>query len=221
MKFAGVLFDLDGTFLDTAQDMAQALNLLLQEEGRSALPFAQIRPQVSNGARGLLGLGFNCAPGEADFERLRDRYLAIYAEKLHALTRAFPGIDALLAELERHEIRWGIVTNKPRFLAEPLLRALGYWPRAACLVAGDDHPLRKPHPAPMLLACTQAGLVPEQCVYVGDAARDIEAGRNAGMATVAALYGYIPEDEDPADWQADAAVDSAQQLAALFKAWGN
>lgn len=214
-----VLFDLDGTFLDTAPDMAAALNHLLAEEGRAVMDFAAIRPEVSNGARGLLRIGFGLEPGDVDFERLRRRYLAIYADNLHHQTRAFPGIDAIVEELEAHGLRWGIVTNKPRFLAEPLMTALGYWPRAHCLVAGDDHPQRKPHPAPLFLACQQAGVEASRCWYVGDAVRDIEAGRNAGMTTIAARYGYIPEGEHPDDWHADWGIDSAAELGPLLRHW--
>lgn len=219
MMVQAVLFDLDGTFLDTAQDMAWALNALLTEEGRAELPFDQIRPEVSNGARGLLGLGFQLGPEHGDFERLRTRYLDIYANNLHRHTRAFPGIDALVDDLEQRGQRWGIVTNKPRFLAEPLMRALGYWPRAACLVAGDDHPKRKPHPGPLLMACEHAGVPANATLYVGDAARDIEAGKNAGMGTITALYGYIPVGENPRDWQADAEVDAAEALLPLIRNW--
>lgn len=215
----GILFDLDGTFLDTAQDMAWALNALRAEEGLDEMAFDAIRPEVSNGARGLLHVGFSLGPQHAEFERLRSRYLELYAGNLHGRTRAFPGIDSLISTLEARGQRWGIVTNKPRFLAEPLMQALGYWPRAACLVAGDDHAMRKPHPGPLLLACEHAGVAPESCVYVGDAARDIEAGKNAGMGTIAALYGYIPVGEDPAHWRADAAVAQADALQAVIDAW--
>lgn len=219
MSLQGVLFDLDGTFLDTAPDMAFALNVLRREEGLPDMDFAAIRPEVSNGARGLLRIGFELHPSDADFERLRRRYLDIYADNLAVHTRAFAGIDHLIDELESADIRWGIVTNKPRFLAEPLMRTLAYWPRAACLVAGDDHAERKPKPGPMLLACGQAGIRPEVCVYVGDAARDIEAGKNAGMGTIAALYGYIPPGEDPADWRADREVGCATEIAEALARW--
>ncbi|MBI2379144.1 MAG: HAD-IA family hydrolase [Gammaproteobacteria bacterium] len=219
MSLQGVLFDLDGTFLDTAPDMAWALNALRREEGLPDMAFEAIRPEVSNGARGLLRIGFARHPGDTDFERLRSRYLDIYAENLAVHTRAFAGIDGLLDSLEAQGLRWGIVTNKPRFLAEPLMRALGYWPRAACLVAGDDHPERKPKAGPMLMACEQAGIRADACVYVGDAARDIEAGKNAGMGTIAALYGYIPPGEDPADWLADEAVSCATELPVSLGRW--
>jgi len=203
-----VLFDLDGTLLDTAPDLAGALNMVLAEQGRPALPFERIRPVVSHGGIALIELGFGLARQDPAFAALRQRLLAIYRANLAVRTRPFPGMSELLAAIESRHMNWGVVTNKPGWLTEPLLQALGLFERAACVVSGDTLPERKPHPAPMLHACRLAGSEPAQCVYVGDAQRDIEAGRSAGMHTLVALFGYIEADEDYRKWQADAAVDS-------------
>lgn len=201
-----VLFDLDGTLLDTAPDLADALNALRTEQGLTPLPFAQIRPVVSHGGVALIELGFGLDRSDPAFEPLRQRLLAIYRDNLAVRTRPFPGMAALLAALEQRGLNWGVVTNKPGWLTEPLLAALGLYARAACVVSGDTLEQRKPHPAPLLHACTLAGSRPEQCVYVGDAQRDIEAGRNAGMHTLVALFGYLQPQDDPRAWAADASV---------------
>jgi len=207
-----VLFDLDGTFADTAPDLASALNALLAEEGRSPLPFAQIRPQVSHGSIGLLKLGFGVAPGDTDFLRLRERLLAIYSANLCRDTRPFPGVPEVLEELRRRGRNWGIVTNKPAFLTEPLVRQLNLPFPPACVISGDSTVNRKPHPEPMLLACRQAGSEPAQCLYVGDAERDIAAGRDAGMKTLVALFGYIDSHERPERWGADGMIRTAAEV---------
>jgi phosphoglycolate phosphatase len=203
-----VLFDLDGTLLDTAPDLADALNAVLAEQGQPALPYERIRPVVSHGGIALIELGFGIGRGDPAFEALRQRLLTIYRANLAVRTRPFPGMSGLLAAIESRRMNWGVVTNKPGWLTEPLLQALGLFERAACVVSGDTLPERKPHPAPMLHACRLAGSEPAQCVYVGDAQRDIEAGRNAGMHTLVALFGYVDADDDYRTWQADAAVDS-------------
>ena len=199
MSIRTVLFDLDGTLADTAPDLAHTLNTLLAEEGRAMLAYETIRPQVSHGAGALVHLGFSDV-ADKEFERLRQRFLALYAENLVRETRLFPGMDELLSELKRRGLNWGIVTNKSAFLTEPLVTQLGLpWPPAS-IVSGDSTNNRKPHPEPMLLACTQAGSEPAQCLYVGDAERDIEAGRRAGMRTLVALFGYISKEERPERW---------------------
>jgi phosphoglycolate phosphatase len=207
-----ILFDLDGTFADTAPDLAEALNLLLEEQGRARLPFAAIRPQVSHGSPGLLKLGFGLTAADADYAALRERLLAIYAANLVRLTRPFPGIVTLLETLMQRDMTWGIVTNKPAFLTEPLLAQLSLPSRPVCIVSGDSTERRKPHPDPMLLACAQAGRQPPECVYVGDAERDVQAGRAAGMQTLVALFGYIDEHETPQHWGADALVRTASEI---------
>jgi phosphoglycolate phosphatase len=207
-----VLFDLDGTLVDTAPDMAHALNLLLKEQERDALPFDTIRPHVSHGALALVRLGFALAPGDAVLEPLRQRFLEIYADNLCRETHLFPGILQLLSQLHAKGLNWGIVTNKPGYLTEPLVAQLGLAHEAACIVSGDTTNNRKPHPEPMLHACAEAGSTPAQSVYVGDAERDIQAGNQAGMKTVVALFGYIPDDEDPEQWGANALIRAPMEV---------
>ena len=207
-----VLFDLDGTLLDTAPDLADALNTVLANNGRAPLPYETIRPVVSHGGIALIDLGFGLAHTDPQFETLRAQLLKAYRSNISRKTRPFPGIADVLDTLEERGINWGVVTNKPGWLTDPLLHDLDLYSRAACVVSGDTLDERKPHPAPMLHACEQAGSAPAQCVYVGDARRDIEAGNNAGMHTVVALFGYIPDDDDPHAWQADAAINTPAEL---------
>jgi len=210
-SYAALLLDLDGTLLDTAPDMGGALNRLRAENGREPLPFASIRPVVSHGAVRLVSLGFPEASGAA-FEALRLRFLAIYAEHLAEGTRLFDGFDVVLESLEARGLPWGIVTNKPAWLTNPLLAALGLDRRAACAVSGDTVAERKPHPLPLLHAADLVGVLPEHCVYVGDAERDIQAGRAAGMTTVVASYGYLSQHDDPQSWQPHGIVASPEEL---------
>lgn len=207
-----VLFDLDGTLLDTAPDLADALNTVLEQQGCAPLPYSDIRPVVSHGGIALIALGFGLQPGDARFEELRAQLLKVYRENISIKTRPFPGMAEVLDQLEARDMNWGVVTNKPGWLTDPLLRDLELFDRAACIVSGDTLEQRKPHPAPMLHACEQAGSLPAQCVYVGDAQRDIEAGNNAGMHTLVALFGYIPAEDDAHAWQADAAINTPHEL---------
>lgn len=193
------LFDLDGTLLDTAPDMAGALNSLLQERHQAPIEFARIRPQVSNGAPAVVRVGFPDADAE-EAERLRLRYLDIYATQLADQTRLFRGFDEVLACLESHGVPWGIVTNKAARFTEPLLAALKLTERAGCVVSGDTIPERKPHPAPLQLAARLIGLPPEHCLYVGDALRDVQAAIAAGMLPLGARFGYLDPAEEPARW---------------------
>lgn len=207
-----VLFDLDGTFADTAPDLAVALNTLLAEEDRAPLAFERIRPVVSHGSTGLLRLGFGMTPADAGFAELRERLLVHYAGNLCQATRVFAGIPEVLATLHRRGIVWGIVTNKPGYLTEPLLTRLGLPLPPACVVSGDTTENRKPHPEPMLHACAIARAQPSESLYVGDAERDIQAGRAAGMKTLVALFGYIGENENPASWGADGTVGTPLEI---------
>jgi len=207
----GVLFDLDGTLLDTAPDMAAALNRLRVAEGLEELPFSQIRPLVSHGAPRLLRLAF----GEPEAERhelLRRRFLDFYRAALAVHTRLFDGFESVLSSIEGSGMRWGIVTNKPGWLAAPLLAEVGLAGRCACLVAGDTLAERKPHPLPLLHAAGLLGLEPQECVYVGDAERDVQAARNAGMIPLVAGFGYLGDGEDPAAWQAEAIFARPEEL---------
>jgi 2-phosphoglycolate phosphatase len=212
MSIRTVLFDLDGTLLDTAPDLADALNTVLVERQRDPLPYEEIRGVVSHGGMALIRLGFGIPQTDPDFEPLRQRLLDIYLANIANRTRPFPGITQLLDELERRGLNWGVVTNKPGWLTDPLLRQLALYDRAACVVSGDTLNERKPHPAPMLHACEQAGSQPGQCIYIGDAERDIEAGRNACMHTLVALFGYFTPGDRPLEWNADGCISHPLEL---------
>ncbi len=204
MRFDLVLFDLDGTLLDTAPDLGAAVNRLRAEQGRPPLADAAIRPHVSAGAPGLLKIGLGIARDDARFGQLRARLLELYAEHLAELTRPFPGVSELLARLDAAGTPWGIVTNKPAFLTAPLLAAIPRMGTAAAVVSGDTLPRHKPDPAPVLHACALAGVAPGRSVFFGDDRRDVEAGRDAGTTTAVALYGYIDGEQRPHTWGADA-----------------
>lgn len=211
-KISTVLFDLDGTLIDTAPDMAAALDILCDEEQHKRLPFSEIRPIVSNGSVALVKLAFGDLLETQTLDRLKSRYLEIYQNNLAVNSQLFDEMNELLMHLEEKNIKWGVVTNKPGWLTEPLMQALGLHQRAACIVSSDSTENRKPHPEPMFYACKLANALPEECVYVGDARRDIEAGQNAGMKTIIAKYGYIEEWENTEDWQADYCIQSPAQL---------
>ena len=206
-----VLFDLDGTLADTAPDMAFALNAVREELGLDALPFSRIRPRVSHGASALVQLVLD-EPHSERFATLRSRFLEIYRNHLTRETRLFPGMDEVLNNIEQRGMKWGVVTNKPAWLTEPLLEQLDLTQRAACIVSGDTTTERKPHPAPMLYACEKTGSHGSQCLYIGDAQRDIEAGRNAGMHTLVALFGYIDATDQPHLWNADAMIQHPREI---------
>lgn len=201
-----ILFDLDGTLVDTAPDLGYALNALLREERKPPLLAAQIRPVASAGARGLLRIGFGLQPTDADYEPMRRRFLDIYSDNLTRESRLFEGMTAVLEAARQRGVAWGIVTNKPARFTDPLVGHLAFANPPVCVISGDTAAYPKPHPAPMLMACEQAGIESAHCVYVGDAQRDIESGKRAGMRTVAALYGYIEAGDDPHLWGADAFI---------------
>lgn len=214
----GVLFDLDGTLVDTAPDMVAVLQDMQRNHGLEPVPYELGRANVSNGAIGLLSVGFPEARAEFN-SPLHREYLERYEKRVCVDSVVFPGLEELLVALESRQIPWGIVTNKPERLTMPLLRELGLDSRSACTVSGDSLRERKPHPAPMLMACELAGFEPERTIYVGDAARDIEAGRAAGMATIAVAYGYITDDDDASNWGADQiAADTADLAQIVLKA---
>ena len=207
-----VLFDLDGTLLDTAPDLARALNATLQANGRAALPFEQIRPVVSHGGSALIKLGFRLEPQHPRFEPLRGQLLDYYQAHIADHTRLFPGMEQVLDQIETRGLSWGVVTNKPAWLTEPLLEALDLRRRAASVVCGDTLKQRKPHPAPLLHACRLIGTDPGACIYVGDAERDIRAGYHAGMETLVALFGYLMESDHPQDWGASALIEQPADI---------
>lgn len=214
-----VLFDLDGTLIDTAPDFIRIINLLCADAGIEAPSNALIRSQVSEGARAMVKLVRpDLALNSEDLLQLRQRFLQIYAENIAVDTCLFPHMDALLNQLEQHHIAWGIVTNKPRGLSELLLEALGLTRRCAVLVCPDDVTHTKPDPEPMYLAAQQLGIAPANIVYVGDHPRDIDAGRAAGMPTILAAYGYLPPEhcDNLTAWQADYIVQDVPELATLL-----
>ncbi len=206
-----MLFDLDGTLLDTARDLADALNELRRQEGLEALELASVRSFVSHGAGALVRIAFPQAR-EAQFLSLRDRLLEIYGAALAVHTRPFDGTLELLEYLERRGIPWGVVTNKSHSLAQPLLQALSLSERAGVIVGGDTLPERKPHPRPLLYAAERLGVPPAETVYVGDAERDMLAARAAGMRAVVACFGYIGPADDPRSWPADVWVHSPREI---------
>lgn len=201
------LFDLDGTLVDTAPDLAATLNVLRTEQGLGALSFDVIRPHVSHGARAMVRVGFGIDEEDPRFAVLRERFLALYRERLTQDSRLFEGMEEVLSMLENRGVKWGVVTNKPGWLTDPLMADLGLTSRAACVISGDSTRNRKPHPEPLLHASALVGVAPEQCLYIGDAQRDIEAGRAAGMKTLVAMFGYLGEDDRPHEWDADGMID--------------
>ena len=211
-----VLFDLDGTLVDTAPDLANALNYLLEQEGEAPLPFATIRPHASHGTVALVKAGFGIDESDPRFQRFRQTILDRYLQHIAVDSALFEGMASVLEELEHNALPWGVVTNKPAFLTRPLLEQLNLWDRAAVVVSGDTLKQSKPDPAPLLYACEQIEILPESSFYIGDAERDIRAGRAAGMHTITAHYGYIGEHDAPASWGADSEVTHASQLAELI-----
>ena len=214
-----VFFDLDGTLVDTAPDFHVILGELLSAEGRPPLSPAAVRSQVSNGARALVTLAFGLAPEDSAFEGRLEQLLAAYEQRLAEDSGLFDGMEGVLSALELHGMPWGVITNKPRRFTLPLLERLGLGERVGPVICPDDVMHRKPDPEGLLLACRQAGAEPGVSVYVGDHERDIAAGHNAGMITVAARYGYIPPGEDPENWRADHAIDTPGELLPLIEQW--
>lgn len=209
---ACVLFDLDGTLLDTAPDLTAALNRLRCELGESALPPDAIRPAVSQGSPAMLKLSFGLTDDDPRYDALNQRFLDLYREFIAVETALFPGMDQVLAYLEASAIHWGVVTNKPGWLTEPLMKALGLWPRAACVVSGDTLSKRKPDPEPLLYACAQVGIPPSHSCYVGDAERDMQAGKQAGMIALIAGFGYLGNEDKPEEWGADGFLERPTDL---------
>jgi phosphoglycolate phosphatase len=195
-----VLFDLDGTLADTAHDLAAALNATLKHFDYPELAFEQIRPAVSHGGIALIQLGFQQTPETEGFEEKRRFLLDYYQNNICRHTRLFDGMDSVLSELESRQIPWGIVTNKPSWLTDPLISAMSLKQRSAVTISGDTLQHNKPHPLPLLTACERIGIKPENTLYVGDAERDIKAANNAGMKSLVALFGYIDAHDEPEHW---------------------
>jgi len=211
-----VLFDLDGTFADTAPDLGGAVNRLRAEQGLEPLAIEVMRSRASSGARGLLNAGFGLTPESEGYKVLRDRFLELYAEKLCVETQLFDGIPELLASIEARKLPWGIVTNKAKRFTEPLLERLGFGKRAACVVSGDSTPHIKPHPAPLELAAALLRLPTAACLYLGDDLRDAQGARAAGMRFAAAGWGYLGEGADPRTWDAEAVLSHPRDVINLI-----
>ena len=207
-----VLFDLDGTFADTAPDLAAALNHARTTRHLPPLPIEVLRPQASNGSRGLLKTGFDIEPEHPDYDTLRDIFLDYYERNICVHTKLFGDTAKLIAELELRSIKWGIVTNKPQRFTLPLMQALGYAERAACLISGDTCKHAKPHPEPMLKACQFIGVTPAQCLYLGDDLRDMQAANASGMRGIIASYGYVSADATVENWHAHGSVNQPTEL---------
>lgn len=212
-----VFFDLDGTLADTAPDLIGTLHRLQAEHRRPETPFEQLRPMVSNGVRGLLGIGFGLTPDMADYPLMAKRFLDLYANALCVETQLFAGMAELLDTLDADGIVWGVVTNKAERFARPIIETLGLTKRSRCIVGGDTAARSKPHPDPLLHACQVSGTNPLECLYVGDDIRDITAGRSAGMKTVAAAYGYLGNGAAIQAWEADAIIRHPLEILKLLR----
>jgi 2-phosphoglycolate phosphatase len=203
-----VLFDLDGTLIDSAPDLGAAADLMRTRRGMPSLPLDHYRPCVGSGARGMLQVAFDMSPTHAEYEAHKEEFFVHYEACLTQRTQAFPEVHELLAALLQRGLRWGVVTNKSQRFTTPLTRAMPLFATAATIISGDTTPHAKPHPEPLLEAARRLGLPPFQCLYVGDDERDIAAGRAAGMPTVAACYGYLGLGADVSRWGADAEITS-------------
>jgi len=212
-----VLFDLDGTLLDTAPDLASALNYTLKQRMSETLDFPLVRPYVSYGADGLIELAYGQQLDTEQYQQVKKELIAFYKNNIAEQTQLFATLDDGLTHLENNDIKWGVVTNKPDHLTTPLLKALNLYERASCIVSGDEVKHTKPHPESIYMACEQIAIAPENVVYIGDAERDIQAGNSAGTKTIACEYGYIPATEDIKNWQADAVVEQPQHLSTWLK----
>jgi N-acetyl-D-muramate 6-phosphate phosphatase len=211
-----VLFDLDGTLIDSAPDLGAAADQMRTDRGMAPLPLSRYRPLAGAGARGMIGEAFGLGPDHPDFAALREEFFSNYERRMTQQTRAFDGVAELVAALAGRGLRWGVVTNKSERFALPLCRAMPLFGTASTVVGGDTTPFAKPHPEPLLEAARRLGVAPQRCLYVGDDERDIVAGRAAGMGTVAARYGYLGSTTDTAAWGAEAAIDSPIQLLNLL-----
>jgi 2-phosphoglycolate phosphatase len=211
-----VIFDLDGTLVDTAEEFIIVVQALRAEHGLDPMNEDLIRSVVSSGARALVRLALDMDLEHIDFEKNRLRLLLLYSEVLGSVAKPYPGIEKFIVALENQGIAWGIATNKPRAYTAPLLQSLNLQPAPSCVVCPDDVSETKPHPEALFLSCKQIGCTPQQAIYVGDHRRDIEAGTRAGMYTVAACYGYIEENDNPKEWGATNQVDASTKLQHLI-----
>lgn len=214
---AAVFFDLDGTLLDTADDFVLTVEMLCARHSVPPPDATTIRNTVSDGARALVKLAFTCDEDSPDFEPLRNELLDIYETVLGQQTRLFDGLQDVLHALQQLALPWGVVTNKPRRFAAPLMQRMNIQPESAVLVCPDDVTHTKPHPEPLYLAAKEVGAHPASCLYVGDHLRDIDAGRNAGMKTIAAAYGYLNDRTEAEAWNADHIIDHGHELQPIIR----
>lgn len=212
-----VLFDLDGTLIDSAPDLGAAADQMRTDRGLLSLPLSQYRPMVGAGARGMIAIAFAVTPEDAGFEALKEEFLANYEQRLTRHTRVFDGVAELIERIGRAGLKWGVVTNKAARFTVPLTRAMPLFGTAQTIISGDTMPHAKPHPDPLFEAARQLDLPPERCVYVGDDERDMIAGRAAGMSTVAAAYGYLGGTADTKHWNADFTIPVPLALLNLLK----
>ena len=211
-----VLFDLDGTLIDSAPDLGAAANQMLVKRGRPSLPLAHYRPMAGAGARGMIEIAFGLTPEHSDFEILREEFFTNYAQCMTQSTYLFDGVQELIAHLLARDIRWGVVTNKSARFTEPLTRSMPLFASAQAIVSGDTTAFSKPHPEPLFEAARRLAVEPARCLYVGDDERDIAAGLGAGMTTVAATWGYLGAQSDPQRWGADIVINSPGELLQLL-----
>ena len=216
MSIKAVLFDLDGTLADTALDLGGALNTMLREQGLPEVSMDEIRPVASHGASGLLKLGMNLDKSDPNHARLRQQYLDTYETCFDKDTVLFEGIDDLVQAIHARGLKWGIITNKPHTFTHRLVPQLGFSVAPDVVVSGDTTAEAKPSTKPMFYACEQIDIAPEACLYVGDAERDMQAGKNAGMKTVLVSWGYIHADDKTEEWPADSVIDTPAQLLQLL-----
>ena len=216
-QIRAVLFDLDGTLIDSAPDLGAAADKMRTDRGLPSLPLDRYRPMAGAGARGMLGEAFGIAPDHPEFLAMREEFFVNYESRMTELTSIFDGVPELVEQLLRRNLAWGVVTNKAARFTEPLTRMMPLFATAGAVVSGDTTPHPKPHPAPLLEAAARLGLQPGQCIYVGDDERDIVAGLAAGMGTVAATYGYLGAKANPMEWGAHAAIKYPSELLQLLK----
>ena len=212
-----VLFDLDGTLIDSAPDLGAAADQMRTDRGLTSLPLSDYRPMAGAGARGMIGVAFGLAPGHAQFEALKEEFFRNYESRLTVLTYAFDGVAELIMDIVNQGLKWGVVTNKSVRFTLPLTNAMPLFSTAQTIISGDTTPHAKPHPAPLLEAARQLGVAPGRCIYVGDDERDIVAGRAAGMPTVAAAYGYLGDSANTEAWKADATITAPGLLLKLLR----
>jgi len=220
LAFSGVeavLFDLDGTLIDSAPDLGLAANKMRTDRGLDPLPQSHYRPFVGSGARGMIFVAFELEPGQAEFDELTKEFFCNYEVGLRQLTELFPGVQQMVDAVVLSGLKWGVVTNKAARFTAPLTQMMPVFKSAGVVVSGDSTPHSKPHPAPLLFAARQLGIAADKCVYVGDDERDIVAGKAAGMQTVAAAYGYLGQDADHRKWAADATINTPLELLSLLK----